>query len=103
VHTTEALAVLVDALSDPDRRVAVSAAGMLLAYGWGRPKQLIAAPDDATSLTLMHLVAARACSDQLAAEREAAEHRQPLTINGEATSPEPLGSIPVNLFEPALE
>src|SRR3974377_1811068 len=51
VHTTEALAVLARALSDEDTRVAVSAAGMLLAYGWGRPKQVVDATDNALSLS----------------------------------------------------
>jgi hypothetical protein len=100
-HTSEALAVLVGALTDSDRRVAVSAAGLLLAYGWGRPKQAVTTEDSA-SLTFQHLIAARAFSVELAAERAATE--QHTTINGEAT---PLSdeqeSAPRSLFEPALE
>jgi hypothetical protein len=45
-YTEPALAVLVDALNDPDRRIAVTAAGMLLDRGWGKPAQAVIAPDN---------------------------------------------------------
>jgi hypothetical protein len=98
-HTEEALAVLVGALADSDRRVAVSAAGMLLAYGWGRPKQMLVATDDAQSLTLMHLVAARASSDRINA-------RYPGGDAGGTTidaRPEPPLVTMEDLMKPALE
>jgi hypothetical protein len=56
-----------------------------------------------TILQLMHHEAAVAFSNELLAEREAAERqlREPRVINGEATKLQ--GSTPINLFEPALE
>jgi hypothetical protein len=40
-HTDQALETLVRALDDPDRRIAITAAGILLDRGWGRCKQTI--------------------------------------------------------------
>ena len=46
-HTEQALAVLVDALSDEDRRVQIKAAEVLLDRGWGKPAQAIGQDPDA--------------------------------------------------------
>jgi hypothetical protein len=106
-YTEAALAVLADALNDPDRRIAVTAAGMLLDRGWGKPPQAVIAPDNTQTLQFQHLVAASAFSEILAAEREAAERqlREPLVLNGHATNtPNTNGSsAPIDLMAPALE
>ena len=106
-HTEEALAVLVEALHDSDRRIAVTAAGMLLDRGWGKPAQAVSGTTDMpTILQLMHREAAAAFSKELHAEREERERqlRAPLVINGEATkSLELKESTPIDLMAPALE
>jgi hypothetical protein len=68
--TEEALAALRAALSNPKERVA--AATVLLSYGWGKPKQIIEA-NDTTSITIMHLVAAREISAEMHATRPVIE------------------------------
>jgi hypothetical protein len=68
--TEEALAALRAALSNPKERVA--AATVLLSYGWGKPKQIIEA-NDTTSLTVMHLIAAREISTEMHATRPVIE------------------------------
>lgn len=60
--TDDALRALLEALQNPKERVA--AASVLLSYGWGRPKQIIEA-NEATSVTVMHLLAARESGDAL--------------------------------------
>ena len=64
-HTPEAIAALVDALKSPRERVAAACA--LLDRGWGRPTQTIDSETPAASLTFLHLVAAKAFSEQRAA------------------------------------
>lgn len=44
-HSDHALQVLVDALSDEDRRIQIKAAELLLDRGWGKAPQAIAGPD----------------------------------------------------------
>jgi hypothetical protein len=43
--TDEALAVLIDCLSDPDKRIALKAAELLLDRGWGKAAQTLAGED----------------------------------------------------------
>jgi hypothetical protein len=97
--------VAVALLDDPDSRIRLTAVIALWDRGYGRPAQAVTGTADMpTILQLMHYEAASAFSEQLAREREAAEHRQPLTINGAATkAPATAASTPRNLFEPALE
>ena len=86
-----------DALNDPDRRIAVTAAGMLLDRGWGKPAQAVIAPDNTQTLQFQHLVAARAFSEQLIRERAA---------NGWAVdeyAPDVRGPPLIDLLQPALE
>jgi hypothetical protein len=45
-HTDAALAVLVEALSDPDKRIAMKAAEVLLDRGWGKAAQPIGGSED---------------------------------------------------------
>jgi hypothetical protein len=61
-HTADAILALVEALKRP--KEAVPAAVALLDRGWGRPKQTIET-DQSTSPILLHLLAARAVSQQL--------------------------------------
>jgi hypothetical protein len=102
-YTPQAIDRLVLALNDPDSRVAVTAAGMLLDRAWGKPKQEIKTDDATQSITFLHLTAARAVSNSLAAEREAAERqlKEPPVINGEVTDKQ--AATPIDLMVPALE
>jgi hypothetical protein len=97
-HTPQAIDRLARALEDPDSRVAVAAAGMLLDRGWGKPVQAVSADETAQGLTFLHLTAMRAFSDELAASR---------TIDGNAVSRETTGDntnvSTRNLYEPATE
>lgn len=63
-HTPAAIERLVRALDDDDSRVAVTAAGMLLDRGWGKPAQTVADATTGQPVTFLHLVAARAFNEQ---------------------------------------
>lgn len=106
-HGPRCIQVAAELLEDADPRIRLAALVALLDRGFGRPSQAVTGTTDMpTILQLMHHEAAREFSEQLAAEREAAERqlREPLVINGEATkAPDTAVSTPVNLFEPALE
>jgi hypothetical protein len=90
-HTTEAIAALVAALDNPKERV--PAATVLLAYGWGRPVQQFDA-EDQQNVTFLHLVAMRAFSDELNAQR---------VVDGNVSTDNTSVSTPRNLMEPATE
>jgi hypothetical protein len=95
-YTPEAIRRLVRALDDNDSRVAVTAAGMILDRGWGKPKQEIAS-EHPEGVTFLHLVAMRAFSDELNAQR---------VVDGNVstdTSDNTDVSTPRNLMEPATE
>jgi hypothetical protein len=100
VHGPRCIEVAVELLDDPDPRIRLAALVALLDRGFVRPAQASASQDNTTSLQFMHLAAARAFSEQLAAERQAAENGQ-TTIHANAASP-PL-SIEELLSRPALE
>jgi hypothetical protein len=87
-------------MEDPDPRIRLAAVIALWDRGFGRPAQTIVTPDNANSITFQHLVAARAFSDELVAERAAAENRGAPTISGRT---EPQLSIEEMLSRPALE
>jgi hypothetical protein len=96
-HTEDAIRALVAALQNPRERV--SAAAILLDRAWGKPLQPVEA-NDQTSLSVMHLAAARAVSEQLdciLAENGA----PPLTIEASAEAKTCADSI--DLTSPALE
>jgi hypothetical protein len=76
----------------------VAAVSVMFDRAFGKPVQAVTATDDATSVSFMHLIAMRQFSDQLAAERQAAE-RAP-TIIGKA---EPRPVTLADLMQPALE
>jgi hypothetical protein len=95
-HTTEAIAALVAALDNPKERV--PAATVLLAYGWGRPVQQFDA-EDQQNVTFLHLVAMRAFSDELNAQRVVDGD----VVPRETTTDNTTQSQPRNLMEPATE
>jgi hypothetical protein len=92
-HTEAALNALVEALSDEDTRNRITAAGMILDRGWGKPVQELAgeSPD---GVTFLHLVAMRAFSDELNAQR---------VVDGNVSTDNTDVSTPRNLMEPATE
>jgi hypothetical protein len=93
-HTQKSVDVLVAALSDDDARIRVTAAGMLLDRGWGKPAQSVTDATTGEKVTFLHLVAARSISDQINGDRVfEAEHTDVDTASG----------TPPNLLEPALE
>jgi hypothetical protein len=96
-HGPKCIEVAAALLNSDDERIRLAAVIALLDRGFGRPPQAIVTPDNTQSITFMHLVAARAFSDELAAERAAAENSGAPTISGKAAP------APRNLFEPALE
>jgi HEAT repeat protein len=104
-HGPRCIEVAAELLEDPDPRIRLAALVALLDRGFGRPAPTATGTTASmpTILQLMHHEAAVAFSNELLAEREAAERqlREPRVINGEATKLQ--GSTPINLFEPALE
>jgi hypothetical protein len=94
-HTDKALETLVAALDDPDRRVAVTAANIILDRGWGKPQQNLS-PEDAQSLSFLHLVAMRAINNNADGNSVIdAEHTDVSTDTNVSTRPD--------LREPATE
>jgi hypothetical protein len=77
----------------------VAAVSVMFDRAFGKPVQAVTATDDASSITFLHLIAMRQFSDQLAAERAAAENAAP-TISGRA---EPRPVTLEDLMWPALE
>ncbi|HEY2623256.1 MAG TPA: hypothetical protein VGI53_07405 [Dyella sp.] len=99
-YTDHAINRLAAALLDDDSRVAVTAAGMLLDRGWGKPTQEIAGQDGA-NLTFLHLIAARASSDALNNRTFDAEHTDVATDTNDTTNVDTAAKR--NLMEPATE
>jgi hypothetical protein len=93
--TEQAVLTLVEALRDP--RLKVQAAVAILDRGWGRPVTPVVA-NDASDRWELHLLAAKAISVELRAEREPG----PPLIEG-AGSAEPQHNGRDFLAEPALE
>ena len=94
-HGPRAVQVVVSLLDDADSRVRMAAAKELLDRGYGKPTQTIEGADAATTLTFLHLVAARAASE-MQAQR---------IIEGAATTvdTDTETSAPPDLMAPALE
>jgi hypothetical protein len=96
-HTQDAIRALVAALQNPRERVA--AAAILLDRGWGKPLQPVEA-NGQTTMSIMHLVAARAVSEQLNCTL-GENGAPPLTIEASAEAKTCADSI--DLTSPALE
>jgi hypothetical protein len=84
---------LVESLDDP--KLKVQAAVALLDRGWGKPVQEIAS-ENGDTVTFLHLVAMRAFSDELNAQRVVDGN-----VVADATNDTP--NAPRNLMEPATE
>jgi hypothetical protein len=94
-HGPRCIQVAAELLEDPDPRIRLAALVALLDRGFGRPAQTVNAQDNAQSITFMHLVAARASSDELNRSR---------LIEGDAVATTTdRETIPVDLSVPALE
>ncbi len=92
-HTPEAVAKLVEIMRSDDHGKALNAVQQLLDRGWGRPITPIVDETEGTSLTLLHLIAARRVGEVL----QAAMEGQTANESGEAKS----GTI--DYTQPALE
>ena len=98
------LAGLTDEPGAANEATRVAAMRELLDRAHGRPAQAIDLGGDANSLTWQHLVAATAFSNQLTAERLAAENVTPaLVIEALVAVGGTNGASVVNLYEPARE
>lgn len=64
-HVPTAVKAIVRCLDDPKH--SLRAAEILLDRVYGKPVQAISSPDAATTITFLHLVAARAFSEQMQA------------------------------------
>jgi hypothetical protein len=69
-HTPEAVAKLVEIMRSDDHGKALNAIQQLLDRGWGRPVTPIVDETEGTSLTLLHLIAARRVAETLQAVAE---------------------------------
>ena len=87
-----AIAALGAALNDPRHRVA--AAAVLMDRAWGRPRQVVETPDGIMSLSIAHLLGARAASQQLQAT---------LVIEGSAAVAADADADAASVMAPALE
>jgi hypothetical protein len=92
-HTPEAVAKLVEIMRSDDHGKALNAVQQLLDRGWGRPITPIVDETEGTSLTLLHLIAARRVGEVL----QAAMEGQTANESGEAKA----GTI--DYTQPALE
>jgi hypothetical protein len=92
-HTPEAVAKLVEIMRSDDHGKALNAIQQLLDRGWGRPVTPIVDETEGTSLTLLHLIAARRVGEAL----QAAMAGQTANESGEANA----GTIAYS--QPALE
>jgi hypothetical protein len=88
--------VLVEALHDEDTRNRITAANMILDRGWGKPAQTVTDATTGEQVTFLHLVAMRAFSDELNAQRVVDGN-----VVADATNDTP--NAPRNLMEPATE
>jgi hypothetical protein len=98
-HTEAALEVLVQALQDEDTRNRITAASMILDRGWGKPAQTVTDATTGETVTFLHLVAMRAFSDELNAQRVVDGD----VVSRETTTDNTTQSQPRNLMEPATE
>src|SRR5678815_2636272 len=92
-HTPEAVAKLVEIMRSDDHGKALNAIQQLLDRGWGRPVTPIVDETEGTSLTLLHLIAARRVAETLQAVAEGK------TANESGDSSKPV----VDYSVPALE
>ena len=92
-HTPEAVAKLVEIMRADDHGRALNAVQQLLDRGWGRPITPIVDETEGTSLTLLHLIAARRVGEVLQAAMEGKAE----TETGEAKA------TTIDYTQPALE
>ena len=92
-HTKEAVEKLVEIMRSDEHGKALNAVQQLLDRGWGRPITPIVDETEGTSLTLLHLIAARRVAETLQAVAEG----KSVNESGEAKA----GTI--DYSQPALE
>ena len=89
-HTPEAVAKLVEIMRSDDHGKALNAVQQLLDRGWGRPITPIVDETEGTSLTLLHLIAARRVAETL----QAASEGQSTNESGDSSKPVVDYSVP---------
>ena len=89
-HTPEAVAKLVEIMRSDDHGKALNAIQQLLDRGWGRPVTPIVDETEGTSLTLLHLIAARRVAETL----QAASEGQSTNESGDPSKPVVDYSVP---------
>lgn len=92
-HTAEAVLKLVEIMRADDHGRALSAVQQLLDRGWGRPVTPIVDETEGSSLSLLHLIAAKRVAETLQAVMEGKAE----TDSGDSAKP------PIDFTIPALE
>jgi hypothetical protein len=94
VHGPRGVEVAAELMEDPDPKVRLAAVVALWDRGFGKPPQTVTDATTGETITLMHLTAARAISEQINGNR---------VIDVENTDVDTAPKQPPNLLEPALE
>jgi hypothetical protein len=86
-------------MEDPDPKVRLAAVVALWDRGFGKPSQTVTDATTGETVTFLHLVAMRAFSDELNAQRVVDGN----VVSRETTTDNTTQSQPRNLMEPATE
>jgi hypothetical protein len=104
VMTPQVVRRLGEMIEDEDHRVALAACKEILDRGFGRPVQPVQDDTEGTSLSMLHLIAARAVAERLQSEWEAQGSKGAANgQNGSSTPPGGATGVIIDYSEPALE
>ena len=101
--TPEVVRKLAELVQDEDHRVALAACREILDRGFGRPVQPVQDDTEGTSLSMLHLIAARAVAERLQSEWEAQGSQGAAKGQNGHSTPLAPGNRVIDLNEPALE
>jgi hypothetical protein len=102
--TPRAVERLREFIEHEDPRVALQAIKEILDRGFGRPVQPVQDDTESTSLSMLHLIAARAVAERLQSEWEAQGSQGAANgQNGSSTPPGGATGVIIDYSEPALE
>jgi hypothetical protein len=99
VHGPRGVEVCAALMEDPDPRIRLGAVIALWDRGFGKPQQTVTDATTGENVTFLHLVAMRAFSDELNAQRTVDGN----VVAGETNADNTNVSTPRNLMEPATE
>jgi hypothetical protein len=98
-HGPRGVEVCAALMEDPDPRIRLAAVIALWDRGFGKPSQTVTDATTGEPVTFLHLVAMRAFSDELNAQRVVDGN----VVSRETTTDNTTQSQPRNLMEPATE